>query len=387
MNQPDPLGAVRERIDAIDTQLVALLNERAAASREVGRIKRNLPSAGQGNPVLKPFREQTLANRLLEQSAQHGVLPDAHLLSIYREILSSSRALQRPERVAFLGPEGTFSHYATTFFLGGQADACAVPNLAGVFRAVAENSCDFGMAPLENSLHGAVGETLDLFLRHDARIVSELYLRVRHCLISTEKSIDDVRTVFSHPQALGQCSDWLKSHLPGARLIPVESTAAGVVRVASEMGGAAAIGHAALARRAGQRILANSIENDTRNWTRFVLIANGPLEPVRPPFKTSVLFTVPDAPGTLSAVLEVLAKTGVNMSKLESRPLPGQTWKYAFFADMRFTGDGPDSEEVLNAMSERCLTLRVLGEYPEGRIVDAGRDETADDETSPAGVE
>lgn len=376
----DPLAEARWRIDALDTELVALLNKRAELSLEVGRIKRRCaqalgPENGEPAPsgprVLKPFREHALLNALTAKNRESGPLPDEHLVAIYREILSSSRALQAPERMAFLGPEGTFSHHAVTCFLGRSVETLCSRNLEGVFRAVADNACELGMVPLENSLHGTVGESLDLFLRYEARIVSELYLRVRHCLISAEERVADVRTVFSHPQPLAQCSNWLKAHLPGARLIPVESTAAAAVRVASEMGGAAAIGHEELATRANLRVLARNIENESRNWTRFVLIAARATEAPAEANKTSVLFTVPDEPGTLAAVLDILAGENVNMKKLESRPLPGQPWKYAFFVDLQFTGDIPAQERVLEAMTRRCLTLRVLGRYPEGRVVDA----------------
>lgn len=383
MTKNDPLAEARKRINALDDDLVRLLGERAALSREVGRIKRAACPSGEGAPVLKPFREKELLERLALANGEGSALPEAHLLAIYREILSSSRALQRPERVAYLGPEGTFSHYAASRFLGGQAEGVCCPSIAAVFRAVADNSCEFGLAPLENSLHGTVGETLDQFMANPVRIVSELYLRVRHCLISTERRIEDVRAVFSHPQALGQCSGWLKAHLPAARLIPVESTAAGAVRVASEMGGAAAIGHAALAARSGLRILADSIENDTRNWTRFVLIAARPVEEPGPASKTSVLFTIPHAPGTLASVLDALAANGANMTKLESRPLPGHTWEYAFFVDLTFDGaDAKAQESALEAMRGRCLTMRVLGQYPEGRTLDAGHSDPAAPETT-----
>lgn len=378
-NNADSLTEVRWRIDALDTELVTLLNKRAKLSLEVGRIKKSAQASGASNTtcspngprILKPFREQALLNALITKNQENGVLPDEHLIAIYREILSSSRALQAPERVAFLGPEGTFSHHAVTRFLGHSIETLCSHNLEGIFRAVADNACELGMVPLENSLHGTVGESLDLFLRYDARIVSELYLRVRHCLISAEERVADIHTVFSHPQPLAQCSNWLKTHLPKARLIPVESTAAAAVRVASEMGGAAAIGHEELAARANLRVLARSIENESRNWTRFVLIAAKAPEIPSGVNKTSVLFTVPDEPGTLAAVLDVLAGEKVNMKKLESRPLPGQTWKYAFFVDLQFTGDIFEQERVLESMTKRCLTLRVLGQYPEGRIVDA----------------
>ncbi len=373
----DSLANVRWRIDALDSELVKLLNERAELSLEVGRIKRGLSGRlaekepdGPNPGILKPFREQSLLDALIDKNRGAGPLPDEHLVAIYREILSSSRSLQAPERVAFLGPEGTFSHHAVTRFLGHSVETLCSHNLEGIFKAVADNACELGMVPLENSLHGTVGESLDLFLRYDVCIVSELYLRVRHCLISAEERIADVCTVFSHPQPLAQCSNWLKTHLPSARLISVESTAAAAVRVAAEMGGAAAIGHEELAARAGLRVLARNIENESRNWTRFVLIAAKASERPIGLNKTSVLFTVPDEPGTLTAVLEVLAQENVNMKKLESRPLPGQPWKYAFFVDIQFSGDMAAQERVLDAMAKRCLTLRVLGRYPEGRIVD-----------------
>lgn len=350
----DPLHDLRARIDDADRQLLALLNHRARLSLEVGRVK-----ARAGLPVYRPRREEALLQRLAD--ANTGPLRDEHLLAVYREILSASRDLQRTLHVAYLGPEGTFSSVACLEYFGHSIAAEPKPGLDGVFQAVARRECEFGIVPLENSVYGTVGDTLDLFAIHDVHIVAEWTSRIRLSLLSKETSLADVGTVYSHSQPLGQCAAWLRAHVPSASQVSVESTASAAGRASREKG-AAAVGHAALAERLDLSILAAGIEDQADNKTRFFVIGPGPYKGEgKSAEKSSIVFALADKPGSLAAALGILAAAGLNMSKLESRPMRGEQWKYLFFADL--DSDITASPDVLRAMREHCLRIRVLGAY------------------------
>lgn len=350
------LDELRQRIDAVDEAIVALLHERAALSRQVGALKG-------GGTVFQPFREKEVLERL---AALPGTaLPKDHLRAIYREILSSSRSLQAPQTVAYLGPEGTFSHRAAVEYFGHSAELLPQPSLEAVFRAVTGGACRLGVVPLENSLHGSVAEALDLFLHHEAAIVAEVFCRVRHALLGHR--LEQVRRVLSHPQALAQCAAWLREHLPGAERLAVESTAA-AARLAAADPAAAAIGHAGLADD-GLQVLAADIQDLPDNWTRFAVISRDPGTAERRD-KTSLLLTLPDRPGALAAVLAVLAEAGLNLTKLESRPLRGEKWKYIFFMDVESDLSAAGYAQTLRQVAERCHSLRVLGSYPAGPHLD-----------------
>ncbi len=355
------LAGLRRDIDAVDDDILALLNKRAALSLEVGRRK-----DGRDSAIFKPFREQEVLSRLTRQNP--GPLPTGHLLAIYREVLSSSRRLQRPERVAYLGPEGTFSHFAAMAALGRSPDFEPQATIGDVFAAVAGKQADLGVVPLENSLQGTVGQSLDHFQRYDVFIQAEISCRISHALLSTAQSLDAVDTVYSHPQPLAQCAAWLKSHLPHARIIPTDSTAAAAARVAGEPK-AASIGHLRLADMHGLHVLASPIEDLPDNWTRFLII--GPEDTKQQNRdKTSILFTVPNRPGALQLVLSRLAGEGINLTKLESRPIRGEKWQYVFFADLQCDLSREEYRKLLADLKVHTHSLRILGCYPAGPQVD-----------------
>jgi chorismate mutase / prephenate dehydratase len=351
------LHEIRSEIDQVDTSLLSLLNRRASLSLEVGRIKE-----GSKECVFKPFREKEVLAKLLE--ANNGPLPREHLQAIYREILSSSRGLQQPQRVVYLGPEGTFSYFAGVQYLGHSADFVPQMNLRDVFQAVASGEAELGIIPLENSLQGSVGQSLDMFLRYDVHIQAEIYCKISHCLLSREESLAAVRVVHSHPQALEQCAGWLATHLPDATVVPAESTAAAARRVADEHG-TAAIGHWKLGEMLGLGILARRIEDLPDNWTRFLIIGTSPQAGGNQD-KTSLLFTLPDRAGALVSVLQILAGRGINLKKLESRPLRAEKWKYVFFVDVECDLSRAEYKELLTELAGNCHTLRNLGSYPTG---------------------
>ncbi len=358
---------VRNEIDATDQDILKLLNRRAALSLEVGQLKR-----GTRDVIFKPFREMEVLEHL--RQGNEGPLPFEHLQSIYREVFSSSRALQRPQRAAYLGPEGTFSYFAGVEYLGKAVDYLPQRNLYEVFRAVNSRECELGVIPLENSLEGSVGQSLDLFLDFPLYIQAELFCRISHSLLTRERSLADITTVYSHPQPLGQCGGWLRANLPNARIEPTESTAAAARRVRDEQG-AAAIGHSQLADLLDLTILARGIENMPDNWTRFVIVGPKPAANEARD-KTSMLFSVPDQPGALVNVLNVLSVEGLNMKKLESRPMRGEKWRYVFFVDVESDLSGDEYAALLRELRGQCQSLRILGSYPAGNYIDvsAGAD-------------
>jgi chorismate mutase/prephenate dehydratase len=351
---PD-ISDLRVRIDDLDREIVDLLNQRAQVSLGVGRYK-----AANNEPIYMPFREQEVLNKIADSSP--GPLPDKHLRTIYREIMSSSRHLQRPERVVYLGPEGTFSYFAAIDHMGSAAALTPKNNFEEIFRAVAEEGAELGVIPLENSIEGTVGQVVDLFMKYQVYIQAEVFSRISHSLISNADRMEDVEVVYSHPQPLGQCREWLQSNMRDIPTIPTESTAEAAEIVAGKKA-AAVVGHIKLADMHGMNVLAQNIEDLPDNWTRFLIIGASPSREDRRD-KTSILFTLPDKPGALARVLTTMAHQGINMSKLESRPFKGEKWKYVFFADLACDLASEKYEDVLQDIREQCHTLRVLGTYP-----------------------
>ncbi len=359
--KPEGLEEIRKNIDLIDENLLELLNQRADCCRKVGLLK-----AESKDIVFKPFREKEVLGRLLQKN--RGALPGNHLQAIYREIISSSRKLQRPQEVVYLGPEGTFSFFAGIEYLGHSTDFRPCDNLEDVFRAVSAREAELGIIPLENSLQGSVGQSLDMFLKNNVYIQAEIFSKISHFIMSSENSLSRIKTVYSHPQALSQCSTWLRIHLNNALIVPMESTAAAARKVANEKG-SAAIGHIKLGEMFGLNILSRRIEDLPDNWTRFMVI--GSSMPVGGnQDKTSILFTLPDKPGALVTVLNLLAKQGINMKKLESRPLRSEKWQYVFFADLECDLTDDEYTDLKKDLANSCHNMRILGSYPAGPYLD-----------------
>lgn len=357
-NTDNSLDKLRKRIDSLDHKIVELLNDRADVSLEVGRFK-----AERNAPIYMPFREREVMNKIADDNP--GPLPEKHLRAIYKEIMSSSRRLQRPERTVYLGPEGTFSYFAALQHMGQSQYLTPKTNFEEIFRAVSDEGAELGVIPLENSLEGTVGQAVDLFMKYPVFIQGEIYHRISHALLSKTDSLDKVTEVHSHPQPLEQCREWLEAKLKGRPLFATDSSAAGA-QVAAGKETAAAVGNVRLADMYGLNVLAERIEDHPDNWTRFLVIAPSPCKEDRRD-KTSILFTTPDSPGALAGVLNTLAGSGINMTKLESRPVRGEKWKYVFFTDLECDLTKAEHESMLNTLREQCHTLRVLGTYPSGR--------------------
>ncbi len=369
------LAELRQQIDEVDSKLLELLNRRSQLSLAVGEAKAHVPNV----KVFDPVREARLLEALVARNP--GPLTGGHIVSIWREIMSASRALQKPCTVAYLGPEGTFSYFAGVDYLGKSMTFLPCHDFNEIFRKVCTGECDMGVVPLENSIHGTIAQSFDLFSQYPARIQAEFYSRIANSLLSQEKDIEDVSVVYSHSQPLGQCSQWLQEHLPRARLISVESTAA-AAELAAKTPNSAAIGHHSLVEKLELKALADNIENVSSNWTRFVLITVGDRGEQKnaareqKDMKSSLLFTLSDKVGALSAVTGLLTRNNVNMTKLESRPLRGACWKYMFFVDVQCDLSDPRWSAMLQELGEQCTSVRVLGCYPEGPFLDASSNTT-----------
>lgn len=355
------LQKLREQIDSTDDALLSLLNQRAELSIKVGEYK-----AGEGLPVFCSEREQELLDLMRQKNG--GPLSNEQLLAIYAEILSASRALQKPQLGACLGPEGTFSFLAGQDYLGKSTTMLPQPNLEAVFASVNDGKTQLGVIPLENSLQGSVGQSLDLFMEYQVHIVDEFFFRVRHSLLSIEEGLAEVKKIYSHPQPLAQCAGWLKTSLPNAILIPADSTAH-AAKLAKTEPQSAAIGHVNLSGLLGLNVLAEDIEDKSDNWTRFVLITKGRVEEIKRTHcskcKTTLLFTLNNKPGSLSSVLNIFQEYGLNLSKLESRPARDANWGYTFFADVE--ADLLQMPDVLQSISTCSHLVKLLGIYPVGR--------------------
>ncbi len=352
------LAAIRREIDEIDRQLIKLLNRRAAASVEIARIKRNGDVS-----TFVPSREQEVLQNVL--AANDGPLTEAHVRAIWAEILSASRALQRPLRVAYLGPAGTFTQRAAEaaakIRFGSFVEYLPARTIEEVFSTTERGNADYGVVPVENSTEGSVGQTLDLFIDSSLKICAEIFLRITQHLIG-HGPLERVRRVYSKDQALAQCRRWLLANLPLAELVDTPSTTAAAQRAAEEPD-AAAIGTEQAAAQYGLRVLARSIQDEAHNTTRFLLIGHH-ISPPSGHDKTSILFSVRDRVGALHDVLGVFARRNINLTRIESRPSRRQPWEYVFFVDFAGHAEEPNAAAALEELRESCTMVKVLGAWP-----------------------
>ncbi len=352
------LDELRARIDALDAQVLELLNERARIAQEVGRIKHSTNSA-----YYVPEREKAVYEKL--RSRNQGPLSDDAIRAIYREIISSSRALEKPTTVAFLGPLHTFSQLAAQRIFGVTAELHPMPTVNDIFNEVERKRIDYGVVPAESSMGGGVSDTLDRFLGSELKIVNELLLHVSQNLLS-RSPIDKIRTVYSKEQAFPQCRNWLQANLPQAERVNVSSTAE-AARIAAAEDGAAAIGSVLAAEPYGLEVVAERIEDSPHNYTRFFAIGRQLVGPSGHD-KTSLLISISNKAGALHHLLIPFAEGGIDLSKIESRPSRKKAWDYVFFIDLVGHVDEPRVKKALEAIAPLCTELKVLGSYPRGEV-------------------
>ena len=349
----DKVTEIRAQIDAIDDEINVLLARRAACGIA-------MKAAKGGKNIYRPAREQQIIKRVL--AGHRGVLPQAVVRAIFTEIIASVRNLEESLTVACLGPAGSYSHEAARRYFGSTSQIMPVESLAEVVRAVEAGNAKAGLLPIENSTEGSVAETHKLLAATNLKIIGETTLTVRHCLLSKATQLKNVKRVYSHPQALGQCRQWLQRHLPHADLVSQPSTSRGVELAAQDPTAAAIAGEQA-AELSGMPLLARGINDEPDNQTRFIALAHMAVEPTGDD-KTSILCTVRDKPGALHELLGVLAERGITLTRLESQPSGNDS--YMFYID--FLGHQADSTvaDALKALQLLTKTCKILGSYPKG---------------------
>lgn len=348
------LENLRGKIDRIDRKLLKLLNERSRVALDVGHIKRETKKE-----IYAPHREKELIEGLLK--ANKGPFPDHALSAVFREIMSASRSLQSPLKVAYFGPAGSFTNLAAIKQFGRSTELIPEGYISKVFQSVEQQHADFGVVPIENSTEGIVGATLDCFVDSPLHISGEITLPISHHLMG-RGSLKSIRKIYSHPQAIAQCRSWLEQNLPNVPVIEADSTARAAER-SGEDEDAAAIASEYAAEVYGLKVLKRNIEDNPSNMTRFWVIARK--SPPRSGHdKTSILFSVKDEIGILYKMLEPFSKNHINLTKIESRPIKKKAWEYVFFLDMDGHADDRKVRDAVRSLERRCRFLKILGSYP-----------------------
>jgi chorismate mutase / prephenate dehydratase len=353
------LEAVRARIDAVDEEIHRCISERARLAQVVGLSK---AASGRAVDFYRPEREAQVLRRARARNS--GPLRDEEVLRLFREIMSACLAQQEPLKVAFLGPEGTFTQTAVLNHFGHSVRALPLTSIDEVFHEVEAGNADFGVVPIENSTEGTVNHTLDRFLTSPLKICGEVELRIRQHLMGSMNSLSRIVRVCSHPQSLAQCREWLDEHLPGIEQVPVSSNAEGARRARDERGSAAIAGETA-AEVYGLKVLAAQIEDRADNTTRFLVLGRKLFAPSGED-RTTLLVSVQhtDGPGALARLLEPLARHRVSLTRIESRPSRRRKWDYVFFIDFEGHAEEKHVAQALTALKKRASLFRVLGSYP-----------------------
>jgi chorismate mutase/prephenate dehydratase len=357
--QSAELAKLRQSIDEIDQQLLNLLNQRAKIALEVGEIKRI-----EGSPFFRPDRVAQVLERM--KAANKGPLKAEHVGHIWNEITSACLALEAPQKIAVLGPQGTFCEEAAIEFFGASAELTYCATFDDVFQATSNGACQFGVVGMENSSEGVVARSLDLFLRSSVHMVGEVSLMIKHNLMRQTQSLDQIEVVMAHPQALGQCQKWLSQHMPHVERRAVSSNAEGA-RLASTNPKWAAIAGERAASQFALHILAPAIQDEPINKTRFAVICL-PQTLDTPPASghdcTSLVVSVPNRPGAVHDLLVPLKTNGVSMTRFESRPAKSGQWEYFFYIDLQGHISEPHLAKALEELKGLCAYYKVLGSYP-----------------------
>lgn len=363
MSMEQKLQTIRERIDALDGELLQRINERARLAQEVAEVKL---AAGEEALFYRPEREAQVLRKIKDMNP--GPIGDETMARLFREVMSACLALEHPMRIAYLGPEGTFTHEAAVKHFGHAALCLPQAGLDEVFREVEADSANYAVVPVENSTEGAVNYTLDLLLKTPLKICGEVELRIHHHLMSKADSLQGIRKVYSHGQSLAQCREWLDSHLPHAERIPISSNAE-AARLASKEEGSAAIASTAAAELYGLDVLSNNIEDNPDNTTRFLILGASDVPPSGRD-KTSLLVSTSnkDKAGALYHLLAPLDKHGISMSRIESRPSRQGIWEYVFFMDLEGHQHDEAVAKALAELKDEAGMFKILGSYPHSEL-------------------
>jgi len=348
------LDELRNQIDKLDHQLVKLLNERARVVIEIGKLKNKT-----GGQVYAPDREKKVFARIAE--ANEGPLPDKCLVAIWRELMSGSFVLERPLRIGYLGPGGSFSHTAAMLKFGQSVEYEPLADIRSIFDEVSRGHCDLGIVPIENTTGGGVIETLDALVDSDVKICSEVLMAIHHSLLANCRS-EEIEKIYSKPEIFAQCRNWLSATFKEAQTVPVASSAKAAQMAAAESG-AAAIGSVVAAELYGLKVVCENIEDIANNVTRFLVIGREDAKPTGED-KTAILFSTAHKAGALANVLDVFKQYNINLTNIESRPSKKREWEYYFFMD--FIGHRTEEQvrKGLEDAGKHCLQLSILGSFP-----------------------
>lgn len=359
MSQKPELQALREQIDQLDTQILNLISKRANCAQEVARVK--MSEDGADAKFYRPEREAQVLRSVMD--ANEGPLSDEEIARLFREIMSACLALEQPTRVAYLGPEGTFTQQAALKHFGHSSDALPVSTIDQVFREVEAGAVNYGVVPVENSTEGMVSHTLDTFMNSNLKIVGEVALRIHHNLmISSNTDPERITRIYSHSQTLAQCRAWLDENYPSAERVAVNSNAEAAKRIKGEWNSAAIAGDIA-GQMYGLEVLAEKIEDSPDNTTRFLIVGTEDTQPSGSD-KTSIMLRMRNKPGALYELLKPFREHQVDLTRLETRPSKSENWNYVFFLD--FNGHSQDDQvvKVFEILTESAVELKVLGSYP-----------------------
>lgn len=351
------LQPLRERIDEIDHQLLTLLNERARVAQQVGEVKKDF---NVDEPILKPEREAAILRRL--QSVNAGPFTDQAVAAVWNEIISTCRGLEEVPAVAYLGPEGSFSEQAAYEHFGHFIEPVRCSSFDEVFHAVQTDQAVVGVVPVENSTEGAVNQTLDLLLNSSLHVLGERSIRIQHQLLTQSGTMQEVTRIVGHPQALAQCRQWLLAHYPDTPTVAASSNADAARQASVDATMAAIAGHTA-AQAWGLQAVATGIQDDPHNRTRFLVVGTMDV-PVSGSDKTSLILAVPNRAGAVHNMIAPLAKHGVSMSRLESRPARTGQWEYYFYVDVLGHQDDADVAAALAELKQEVAFFKILGSYP-----------------------
>src|SRR5687767_2743782 len=356
---PQAIDELRKQIDALDERIVELLNDRARVVVDIGKLKQ------QNNaPIYAPDREKAVLEKL--RKLNRGPLPDRCLEAVYRELMSGSFALEKPLRIGFLGPAGTFSHAASVRKFGSSVDYVPLTEIPSVFEEVIRGHIDYGLVPVENSIGGGVVDTLDAFLSSSAKICAEVLITIHHNLLANQPW-EKITKIYSKPEVFSQCRNWLAATAKDRDVQPAASTSR-AAELASQQPGVAAIGSTIAGELYGLHVLFENIEDNPDNVTRFFVIGR---EGARRSGddKTAIMFTTAHKPGALAEVLDVFKENGINLTDIEKRPSKKVNWEYYFFIDAQGHQDEPAMQKAIAEAKAHCLQLTVLGSYPRAQEV------------------
>jgi len=356
------LDELRKKIEDIDKQIIELIKKRVDLAFLVAKEKKKSNMS-----ILDISRENEIMSRVRKLSADYGLLID-YIEDIFLLIISMTRNVQGILRVAYLGPEGTFSEIAVLKRFGYDIERVPVESISEVFDEVSRGKADIGVVPIENSYGGTVVQTLDEFIDSHLKIVGELYLKVHHSLLANVEDISEIKKVYSHPQALAQCKEWLRNNLPGVELIEARSTSEASL-IASKESNAAAIGNEVLSRKYNLKILKMGIEDDPNNTTRFWIIGDADVKRTGDD-KTTILCYIKDRPGALFDLIKPFKDFGVNMTKIESRPSRLKLWDYLFFIDFEGHVEDENIKELIREVEKNAAFVKIIGSYPKGIVLE-----------------